>query len=163
MCAGKTGVAAIQTQIGALIDLLLLSAAKAEDDFVFLGNDLGKINAHVRRVAARARSVSVVMRNLGAMDHRLGRRASDIDACAAQILFLDERHGPTKIRQSIGEGIAALARTDDDCIVFHAVLHGKMEPRLYLRRSNLQSKMKHDRKTRRSSKKLERVGLIASG
>ena len=59
------------------------------------------------------------MSNLRAVDHRLGRRAPDVDACATKILFLDERHGPTKIRQSVGEGIAGLAGTDDDGIVFH--------------------------------------------
>src|SRR6266852_9723274 len=98
MRADKTGVAAIETQVGALIDLLLLSGAKAKNDFVFLGNDLGEINAYVRCVDTPARSISRVMSNLRAMDHRFSGGASDVDACAAQILFLDECHGPTEVR-----------------------------------------------------------------
>src|SRR6266436_4496297 len=138
MRADKTGMAAMESKMGALIDLLLLSGAKAKNDFVFLGNDLGEINAHVRRVDTPACGISRVMSNLRAMDHRLGRRAPDVDACATKILFLDECHGPTKIRQSIGEGIAALTRADDDGVIFHAGLRRKIAPRLYIRCPSLQ-------------------------
>jgi hypothetical protein len=59
------------------------------------------------------------MSNLRAMDHRLGRRASDVDARAAQMVFLNQRDGPPQIGEAIGERIAGLAGTDDDGIVFH--------------------------------------------
>src|SRR5260370_29883581 len=132
MRADKTGVAAIQTQVGALIDLLLLSGAKAKNDFVFLGNDLGEINAHVHRVDTPARGISRVMSNLRAMDHRLGRRASDVDAGAAQILFLDERNRPPQIGEPISEGVAALARADDNRVVLHWGAPGRrIGPRHY--------------------------------
>jgi hypothetical protein len=47
MRSDKTGVAAIEAKVGALIDLFLLAAAEAEDDFVFLGDDFGEIDADV--------------------------------------------------------------------------------------------------------------------
>src|SRR6266436_1259632 len=122
MRADKTRVSAMKSKVGALIDLLLLSAAKAENDFIFLSNNLRKINTYVRCVNTPARGVSRVISNLRAMDHRLGRRATDVDACAAKILFLNERHGPTKVRKVIGERVAGLTRADDDCIVFHGGL-----------------------------------------
>src|SRR6266849_8437075 len=125
MRADKTGVAAMGSKIGALIDLLLLSGAKAKNDFVFLGNYLGEINAYVRCVDTPARSISRVMSNLRAMDHRFSGGASDVDACAAQILFLDERNRPPQIGEPISEGVAALARADDDGVVLHWVAPGR--------------------------------------
>ncbi len=59
------------------------------------------------------------MSDLRAMDHRLGRRATDIDAGATQVLFLDKPHRPSQIGEPISEGIAGLAGADDDRVVVH--------------------------------------------
>ena len=93
MRSDKTRVVPIEAKVGAFIDLFLLAAAETEDDFVFLGNDFCKINADVRSVDAPARGVPRIVSDLRAVDHRLGGRASNIDAGAAQIFLLDERHG----------------------------------------------------------------------
>src|SRR5258708_511601 len=114
MRADKTGMAAMESKMGALIDLLLLSGAKAKNDFVFLANDLGEINAHVGGVDTTAGGIARVMSTLCELDHRLVGRASEVDACAAEILFLDECNSPPKIGEPISEGVAALARADDN-------------------------------------------------
>ncbi len=104
--------------------MLLLAAAKTENDFILLGNDLREINADVRCADTPARCVSRVVSNLRAMDHRFGGSASDVDARAAEILLFDERHRPAQVSEAISQGIAALARADDDRVVFH----GKRPP-----------------------------------
>src|SRR5260370_36923475 len=119
MRPNETGVAAMETKVGALIDLFLLAAAKAENDFVFLGNNPRKIDADVRCVDAPARGVSRVVSDLRAVNHRFGGRAANIDARAAKILFLDERYRPSQIREPISERVAGLAGTDDDRVGFH--------------------------------------------
>src|SRR5256885_16121960 len=119
MGANKTGVAAMETKVGAFVDLLLLAAAKTENHFLLLGNDFCEIDADVRCVDTPARGVSRVVRNLREMYHRLGRGAADVDARAAEIFFLNERHRPAKIRQPIGKRVAGLAGTNDDGLVVH--------------------------------------------
>ena len=53
------------------------------------------------------------------MNHRFGRRATNVDARAAQIFFLDERYRPSQIGEPISERVAGLAGTNDDRIVLH--------------------------------------------
>ncbi len=119
MRAGKMGMAAIEAKVGALVDLFLLATAKTENDFIFLGDNFGEIDADVRCVDAPARGVSRIVRDLGAMHHRLCRRAANIDARAAQVFFLDECYRPPQVSEAISERIAALARADDDRVIFH--------------------------------------------
>jgi hypothetical protein len=117
--ANKTGVAAMETKAGALVDLLLLAAAKAENDFVFLSNNLGEIHANVRSVDTPPRGVSRVVSDLRAMDHRFGGRATNVDARATQVLFLDKRYIPSQIGEPMSERVASLTGADDDRVVFH--------------------------------------------
>src|SRR5256885_16970675 len=63
MGANKTGVAAMETKVGAFVDLLLLAAAKTENHFLLLGNDFCEIDADVRCVDTPARGVSHYARN----------------------------------------------------------------------------------------------------
>src|SRR6266702_6405837 len=109
MRANKSGVAAMEAEVGAPVDLLLLAAAKTENDFIFLSDNFGEINVDVRSVDTPARSVSSVVSNLRAVDHCFGGRAAEVDACAAQILFLYKRDRPAQIREPIRERIAGLA------------------------------------------------------
>ena len=119
MRANKTCAATIEAKIGAFVDLFLLVAAKAEDDFVLLSDDFGEINADICGVDAPARGVARVVSNLRAVDHRFSGRAADVDAGAAEVFLLDERDGPSQIREAIGQGIAGLAGTDNDGVVLH--------------------------------------------
>jgi len=109
----------METKLGALVDLLLLAAAKAENDFVFLSNNLGEINANIRSVDTPARGVARVVSDLRTMDHRLGGRATNVDARATQVLFLDKRHRPSQIGEPMSEGVASLTGANDDRVVFH--------------------------------------------
>ena len=99
----------MQAKILALIHAPLQSAAKAQDDFVFLRDDSRQINADVRGIDAPARRVLGVVGDLCAMHHGFRRRAPDVDACSPQILFLDERDRPPQIRETERERIAGLA------------------------------------------------------
>src|SRR5258708_59178 len=47
MRVDKTGVAAIETKVGAFVDLFLLTTAKTQNDFIFLGDNFGEIDADV--------------------------------------------------------------------------------------------------------------------
>jgi hypothetical protein len=62
-----------------------------------------------------------VMGDARAGDHRLGRRASIVDAGAAELAFLDQGYPPARVGQIGRERHAALARTDHDRVVG---LHG---------------------------------------
>src|SRR5260370_11870135 len=119
MRGNKTGVASMETKVSALVDLFLRAAAKTENDFVFLSNNPGEIDADIRCVDAPARGVSRIVSDLRAVDHGLGGRATNVDAGATQVIVLDERYRPSQIREAIGERIAGLAGADDDGIVFH--------------------------------------------
>src|SRR5260370_1097199 len=86
-----------------------VNAAKTENDFVFLSDNFGEIDADVRGVDTPARGVSRILSNLRAVDHCFGGRAADVDACPAQILFLYKRDRPAQIGEPIRERIAGLA------------------------------------------------------
>src|SRR6266850_78960 len=109
MRRNETRVAAMKAKFGALVYLFLLAATKTQDDFVFLGDDFGQIDADVGGVDAPARGVPCVVSDLRAMNHRFGRRATDVDAGAPKIFFFDQRHGPSEIGETMREGITALA------------------------------------------------------
>src|SRR5258708_12727560 len=100
-------MAGIEAKIGALVNLPLLAAAKTENDFVFLSNNFGEIDADVRGVDAPTRGVSRVVSDLCAVNHRFGRGASDVDAGSTQIFFLDERNGPPQIAHPITHRLPA--------------------------------------------------------
>jgi len=110
---------AIEPQIGPLVHLLLEIAAKTEDHFVFLQNDLLKIDADIFRMDAPAAGIAGVIRHLCSGHHGLGRRASRIDTSASKIGFFDQGHLPAEIGETIDERIACLARADNDGVVFH--------------------------------------------
>src|SRR5689334_21075632 len=120
-------MAAMKMNIGALVRLLLNAAAKTEDDFLFLRDDSRQVNADVRSIDAPARGISRVVSDLCAVNHSLGWGAAGVDASAAEILLLDERHGPAPIREPIRERIASLARTNDDGVIFHCVAPSSFE------------------------------------
>src|SRR2546430_17636352 len=52
MRGNKTSMAVIEAKVGALVDLFLPTAAKAENDFVFLRNNFGEIDADIRSIDA---------------------------------------------------------------------------------------------------------------
>ncbi len=120
MGANKAGMAAMELKVRAFVYLFLLAAAKTEHDFILLGDDFGKINADVRSDDSPARGVARVMGNLRAVNHRFGGSAADVDAGATEILLFDERDRPAEIRQVISKRVPALARADDNGVVFHA-------------------------------------------
>jgi hypothetical protein len=71
-----------------------------------------RTNAHaVLRGAAR------LVGKARASDHRLGRGATRVDTCAAELVALDERHLLASLRQFDGKEPAALAGPDHDCVV----------------------------------------------
>src|SRR5216683_1654280 len=117
--AGMLGWQPMSMKVSALVDLFLQAAAKTENDFVFLSNNPGEIDADIRCVDAPARGVSRIVSDLRAVDHGLGGRATNVDAGATQVIVLDERYRPSQIREAIGERIAGLAGADDDGIVLH--------------------------------------------
>src|SRR6267378_6129741 len=63
MRGDKTRVAAMKAKFGAFVYLFLLAATETQDDFVFLSDNFGEINADVRRADAPARGVSRVVGN----------------------------------------------------------------------------------------------------
>src|SRR5438552_1640072 len=120
MRANKSGVATMEAKVRALVDLLLLATAKAEDHFVFLHDNFGEIDADIQSIDTPARGVSRIVSDLRAMNHCLGGGAASVDAGAAQMLLLDERDGPSQVGEPISERISGLAGADDDGVVFHA-------------------------------------------
>src|SRR5256885_5511683 len=119
MRANKSGVATMEAKVRALVDLLLLATAKAENDFVFLRHNFGQIDADIRSANTPARGVSRIVSDLRAVDYCCGGRQAGVDAGAAQMLLLDERDGPSQVGEPISERIAGLAGADDDGVVFH--------------------------------------------
>src|SRR5260370_2368255 len=107
MRANKSGAASMETKVSAPVDAFLQAATKTENDFVFLSNNPGEIDADVRCVDAPARGVSRVVSDLRAVNHRLGGRATNVDAGATQVIVLDERYRPSQIRKPIPERIPA--------------------------------------------------------
>jgi hypothetical protein len=128
----KTCGCTIEAEAGALIHLLLLAGAKAENDFVFLGDDFGEIDGYVRGIDAPTLGVARVISNLRAVDHCFGRCAADIDTSAAEIFFFDEGYGPAQIGEAMGERIAGLAGADDDSVVLHGDLRWISAPKQYI-------------------------------
>src|SRR5262249_9069613 len=120
MRRNESRVSAVKPQILALINPSLVASAKTQDHLVLLRNNLSQIDDYPSGVDSPPRSASRIMRHLRAMHHGLRRRAAHVDACSPQIFFLDERHGPAQVRESIREWIAGLARADNDGVIFHA-------------------------------------------
>src|SRR5258706_6809949 len=98
--ADKPALPAVEMQIGTLLYLLFLSAAKAVNDFSFLVDNRLHIGAYVRCANSPTLRVPSVVGHLRAMDHGLCRRASIVNAGAADKTFFDERYLPSDIRES---------------------------------------------------------------
>src|SRR5262249_9708090 len=56
------------------------------------------------------------MRNIGAGDKCLGRRATGVDAGSAEAIALDDGNAHASARQAVRQGGPGLSGTDDDCI-----------------------------------------------
>jgi hypothetical protein len=99
--------------------LALLAGTELADDLVLAGDDAGQVNAHGAGTHAPFAGVAGVVGHLGAGDHGLGRRASGVDAGAAQLVFFNQGHVPALVGQVLRQRVAALAGADDDGIVGH--------------------------------------------
>ena len=62
------------------------------DDLVLVGHDLGDVDAVERRVDAQRRAVADLLGDLRAVQERLGRDAAPVQARAADLGPLDQRH-----------------------------------------------------------------------
>src|SRR5258706_11995345 len=96
----KPRLPAVEMQIGTLLYLLFFSTAKGVYDFIFLVDNRLQVSAYVRCANSPTLGVSRVIRYLRAMDHGLCRRASSIDAGAAEKTLFDERYLPSDIRET---------------------------------------------------------------
>src|SRR3989442_9673305 len=119
MGTGEARLPAVQTQVRALIDLVLLPGAEALHDLILAGYNRGQIDADILCPNAPPWGVAPVMGHLSGSNHRLRWGAARIDAGAAQVFFLDQGHGPSVIGQLLRERVSGLARPDDNRIVFH--------------------------------------------
>src|SRR5689334_20331190 len=119
MRSNKSRTSTIQTKILALVNSSLLPATKAQDDFVFLRDNLREINFDSRGVHTPPQSISRIVRHLRAMHHGFRRRAADVYACSAKVLFFDKRDGPSQVRETKRKWVAGLAGADNDGVIFH--------------------------------------------
>lgn len=97
----------------------LLAGPETLNDRVLAGYNAGQIDADLARPNASAGGVTGIVGHLRGGDHGLRRRATRINAGAAQVFLLDQGHAPPKVGQLVREGAAALTRTDHDRVVCH--------------------------------------------
>jgi hypothetical protein len=75
----------------------------------------------------RAKKPSVIvgwmslLRDLGAREHSLGRRAAEVHAIPAQVFTLDQRDGPALVGEPMRQWVSCLAGADDGGV---ECLHG---------------------------------------
>jgi hypothetical protein len=79
--------------------------------------DRGQVHRHRANAHPVLRAAAGLVGEARAGEHRLGRSASRIDAHAAELATLDERHFMASFRQLGGEEAAALAGPDHDRVV----------------------------------------------
>src|SRR5262249_12003486 len=128
--ANEAAVATIERKARTAVDLVLYAAPERLHDLVLARHDLCHIHFDLPQMNAKLRCASRVVRDPGAGDHRLGRRAAVIDTRSADIGLLDQCHRPALIREIGCKRHAALARAEDDCIVG---LHGSLPDARHLR------------------------------
>src|SRR5437879_12676716 len=119
MRTGEARLPAVQTQVRALIDLVLLPGAEALHDLILAGYNRGQFDADILCPNAPPRGVARVMGHLSGSNHGLRWGAASIDAGATQVFFLDQGHGPAVIGQLLGERVSGLARTAASRMLFH--------------------------------------------
>src|SRR5262249_26223456 len=121
--ANEAAVAAVERKARTTVDLVLHAAPERLHDLVLARHDLCHIHFDLAQMNAELRCDSRVVRDPGAGDHRLGRRAAVIDTRSADIGLLDQCHRPALIREIGCKRHAALARAEEDCTVgFNASL-----------------------------------------
>jgi hypothetical protein len=77
----------------------------------------GQVHRYRTNTHAVLRAAARLVGEARAGNHRLGRGAARVDAGAAELVTLDERHLLARLRQLDGEEPAALAGPDHDCVV----------------------------------------------
>jgi hypothetical protein len=121
MGAHEPRLLAVETQVLAPINLLLLAGPELLYDLVFLGNDLCQVDADLASPNAPPGGVARVVSYLRTMDHSFRRCAACINAGAAEIALLDQSYSPPEVSQATRKRITGLPRANDDRIVFHVL------------------------------------------
>ena len=107
---------------------------------VHLGSMPMSVRAAIERLALGRGDIAMVNAIFGgparqisyprAVEHRLSRRAPEVDARPADKGPFDERGFPPGVRESLCERISPLSGADDDCVVLIHVTHQVVsEPR----------------------------------
>ncbi len=79
-----------------------------------------KIDRSGWRIDAKARGVGDLVRDVGALDQRLGRNASGVEAITAHLVRFNQRHLGLHHRRDIGRHQTSRACADDDQIAVEA-------------------------------------------
>src|SRR3989442_14002531 len=110
MRGDKARVTVVETKLLALIDPSLLAASEAQNHLILLRDDFCEIDANIGCVDGPARAIPRIVSDLRAMNHGIRRRAAAVDAGSAQVLSLDERDGPSQIRDAKRQRATASTR-----------------------------------------------------
>src|SRR5262249_36148721 len=112
--AGEAAAGAEERDRRPRLDVSQLARAPIEHDTVLARDHFLHVDANVARVDAKGWRAAGMLRDAGAGQHRLRRRAAVIDAGAAQELLLDHCHALPEVGELVSEGTAPLSRADDD-------------------------------------------------
>ena len=102
-----------QLDIGRLPRALLPVVAETLDHLLLARDDLRQVDVDIVDVDAVVGAAPRQVRDTRAGDHRLGGRAADVDASAADVLALDQRDLPARLGERECQWLAGLAATDD--------------------------------------------------
>ncbi len=112
LCGAKN-----QIQVRGVLDSFQSAFPKLFDHTLFARANLAHVHRYIAMVNAVVGSPARQVSYPRAIEHRLSRRASVVDARPANKAPFDERGFPTGVRESPGERISRLAGADDDCVV----------------------------------------------
>ena len=115
---GQPGLPGDQGDFRSGAEPILLPLSAIDHDCFDAGADLGEVDGDRPGQDAEVGSAPREMCGIGAGDQRLGRTAAGIDAGAAEVATLDQRHLAARAREADGERRPGLAAADDDGVEF---------------------------------------------
>ncbi len=119
MGAGKARVPTDEADVLVPRDAFFDGVAEVLNDFVFFGDDGGKIDRNFTGANAPARSIARVVSDLSRSNHCFSGRAAGVDAGAADFGAFDERDFPAQVGERVAERFRGLTRTNGNRVEFH--------------------------------------------
>ena len=113
-----------------LLEQALQALVEPADDAVLVRVDPGHVDADQVGLDAELLALAGLVGDLGRVQQRLGRDAAAVQAGAAQLGLVDQRHREVQLGRAQGGGVSAAAGAEDHDVEGSAAAGSRLTPRI---------------------------------